>query len=79
MLRFGVRRYMAKITSLSRCRLHSVSSSAEERENVQKMDKLLNAVRQCNEYVRLLVPRIENDSFQVAGPLGANREHAIFS
>jgi len=78
MLRYGVRRYTAKITSLSCRRLHSVTSSAEESENVQNMDKLLNAVRQYNEYVHLLVPRIENDVFQVTGPPGVNREHTVF-
>ena len=45
MLRLGARWYNTKITSLSGRRLYSVAPSVEENENVQSVDKLLNAIR----------------------------------
>jgi hypothetical protein len=77
MLLFGVKRYTAAITSLPRHGFRFLASLAEESENVQNMDRLLNAIRQCTEYIRHLVSHIEDDVFQVIGLPGANREHTI--
>ena len=70
MLRSGLRRYTTRITFLPRRRLHS------ESQNIQNVDKLLNAVRQCNDAF-ILSRCIEKDAVQVIDPPAANREHAI--
>jgi hypothetical protein len=78
MLGLNVRRRSQKIVSLSYRGLSSVISPAEESENVQNMDKLLSAIRQCILCIHLLVePTVEHRTYQVTNPQGGHREHTI--
>lgn len=75
MLRFGLKWHTTKITSLPRRRLYSVASSARESENVQNVNRLLNAIRQCDEAF-IVFAHVEKDAFQVIDPLAARSEYA---